>query len=55
MAIMSLILMRFVGLFTASTMNQALVVLGSYAFVLAGSWEGSGEGMTVHHDGRTLV
>ncbi len=41
MALMSLILMRFVGLFTASTINQALVVLGGYAFVLAGKlgWE----------------
>lgn len=36
MAILSLALMRFVGLFTASPINQALVVLGGCAFVLAG-------------------
>jgi hypothetical protein len=35
-AILSLALMRFIGLFTASTINQALVVLGAYAFLLAG-------------------
>ena len=40
MAILSLALMRFVGLFTASTINQALVVLGGYAFVLAGKLGG---------------
>jgi hypothetical protein len=36
MAILSLALMLFIGVFTASTINQALVVLGGYAFVLAG-------------------
>ena len=36
MAVLSLILMRFVGLFTASTISQALVVFGGYMFVLAG-------------------
>jgi hypothetical protein len=34
--------MRFVGLFTASTINQALVVLGRHAFVLAGKLGGEG-------------
>jgi hypothetical protein len=42
MAILSLALMLFIGLFAASTINQALVVLGLYAFVLAekrgGEW-----------------
>jgi hypothetical protein len=36
MAILSGFLMLGVGLFTASTINQALVLLGAYAFVLAG-------------------
>jgi hypothetical protein len=40
MAILSLTLMRFVGLFMASTINQALVVLGFYAFMLAGKLGG---------------
>jgi hypothetical protein len=43
MAIMSAFLMFGVSLFTASTINQALVVLGAYAFVPAGSWGESGE------------
>jgi hypothetical protein len=40
MAILSALLMRFVDLFTASTINQGLVVLGGYAFVLAGKLGG---------------
>jgi hypothetical protein len=36
MTIFSAMLMLSVGLLTASTINQALVVLGGYAFVLAG-------------------
>ena len=40
MAILSALLMRFVGLFASSTINQALVVLGGYAFVLAGKLGG---------------
>ncbi len=36
MAFLSLILMLSVGLFTTSTTNQSLVVLGGYAFALAG-------------------
>jgi hypothetical protein len=40
MAILSLALMLFIGLFTASAINQALVALGGYAFVLAGKLGG---------------
>lgn len=40
MAILSLALMLFIGLFTASAINQTLVVLGGYAFVLAGKLGG---------------
>jgi hypothetical protein len=40
MAILSLALMLFIGLFTGSAINQALVVLGGYAFVLAGKLGG---------------
>jgi hypothetical protein len=40
LAILSGFLMLGVGLFTASTINQVLVVLGAYAFVLAGKFGG---------------
>jgi hypothetical protein len=40
MTVLSLALMLFIGLFTTSTINQALVVLGGYAFVLAGKLGG---------------
>jgi hypothetical protein len=43
MAILSGFLMFGASLFTASTINQALVVLGASAFVPAGSWGESGE------------
>jgi hypothetical protein len=40
LAILSGFLMHGVGLFTTSTISQALVVLGLYAFVLAGKLGG---------------
>jgi hypothetical protein len=43
MVILSLALMLFIGPFTASTINQALVVLGFMRSCWRESWEGSGE------------
>ena len=40
MAIFSVILMLAIGLFTDNVVNQALVVLSLYAFVLAGKLGG---------------
>jgi hypothetical protein len=46
LAILSLALLRFIGLFTASTINQALVEFRGYAFVMAGKSEENGEAAT---------